>query len=120
MGILLLGHMTLFSSYLILNKLNTSSKWFFIFTSFFFTRCLLFNSHIIGIQKARCSNEINFSICPHTNFKYNTRRKFTKIELRMVCLGQKVISMRVPPCKKIIGTYIFSTIIQLLKYNLYT
>ena len=109
--------MTLLSSYLILNKHNTSSKWFFIL---FFTRCLLRDSHIICIQKARCSNEINFNICPHTNFKCNTRWKFAKIKLRMVCLGQKFITMRVSPCKKIIGTYIFSTVIQLLKYNLYT
>ena len=80
-----------FFSYLKFNKLNTNSKWFFIFTNekntYFCTRYPLRNSHIICIPKAPCSNEVNFDICPHTKTKWKTRCKFAKIPLRMGYLG---------------------------------
>ena len=47
----------------------------FIFT-YFCTRCPLRKSHIICIQKAPHSNEVNFNICPHTNTKWKTRCRF--------------------------------------------
>ena len=79
-----------FSSYLILNKLNTSSKLFSSLQmkkTYFYTRCPLRNRYIFCIPKASYNNEVNFNIYPHTNTKCEFRCKFAKITLRMRYLG---------------------------------